>query len=113
MARTALTVQQLGLAATTPTYTTPDNTNGNYFNHPGGTILIHVKNTNAATRTLTLTTTAVKDGVAFTSPVYTIAATTGDSMICNLPPQLQTAGQIYLDWSASTNVTVGIFALPG
>lgn len=113
MPRTAITVQTLALTATTPTYATVDNASGNYFVHPGGTILIHVKNTNAATRTLTITTTAVKDGVAFTSPTYTIAATTGDSMICNLPAHLQTAGQVYLDWSASTNTTVAVFSIPG
>jgi len=113
MARTAITVQTLGLAMVTPTYGSADSANGNYFVHPGGTVLIHVKNTNAATRTLTLTTTTVKSGVAFTSPTYIIPATTGDKMICNLPPELQTAGQQFMDWSADTNVTVAIFSIPG
>lgn len=113
MARTALTVQPLGLAMATPTYATPDNTNGNYFVHPGGTILIHVKNTNGSTRTMTITTSAVVNGLVVTSPAYVIPATTGDKMICNLPAQLQTAGQVYLDWDASAGVSVGVFSIPG
>ena len=113
MARTAITVQTLGLAMATPTYGAADATNGNYFVHPGGTVLIHVKNTNAAARTLTLTTTATKGGVAFTSPAYIIPLTTGDKMICNLPPELQTAGQQYLDWTADPGVTVAVFSIPG
>ena len=113
MARTALTVQTLGLAMATPTYATPDNSNGNYFVHPGGTVLIHVKNTNGSTRTLTLTTTQTANGLAITSPAYVIPATTGDKMICNLPAQLQTAGQVYLDWDASAGVSVGVFSIPG
>lgn len=113
MARTAIPVQTLGLAMTTPTYGSADSVNGNYFVHPGGTILLHVKNTNAAARTLTLTTTQTADGVALTSPTYIIPLTTGDKMICNLPARLQTSGQIYLDWTADTGVTIGVFSLPG
>jgi len=113
MARTAITVQTLGIAMVTPTYAAADQANGNYFVHPGGTILLHVKNTNAATRTLTITTTQTVDGLAITNPTYIIPATTGDKMICSLPAKLQTAGQVYLDWSADTNVTIGVFSIPG
>ena len=114
MARTPLTVQTLGLAMATPTYATPDNTNGNYFVHPGGTVLIHVKNTNGSTRTLTLTTTNTIDGVALTSPPYTIAALTGDTMIVLTSDKLSrlaTSGQLYLDWSAATNVSIAVVAV--
>ncbi len=113
MPRTAITVQTLGLAMTTPTYGAADQANGNYFVHPGGTVLIQVKNTNAATRTMTLATTQTADGLTITNPAYIIPATTGDKMICNLPARLQTSGQVNIDWTADTGVTIGIFSIPG
>jgi hypothetical protein len=115
MARTAITVQTLGLAMVTPTYGAADQANGNYFVHPGGTVLLHVKNTNGATRTLTLKATDNKvGGFAVTDQSYIIPLTTGDKMICNLgSSSVQSNGQVYLDWSADTGVTIGVFALPG
>ena len=113
MARTAISVQTPGFAGATPTYGSVDNSNGNYVVLTGGNLLLHVKNSNASTRTLTLTTTQTANGLAITSPTYVIPATTGDKMICNLPAQLQTAGQVYMDWDASAGVSVGVFSIPG
>lgn len=114
MARSALTVQQPGLAGATPSYAAADQANGNSFPWPGVSVLIHIKNTNAATRTVTLTQNGAKlGGVALASPTLTIPATTGDKMIAITDPAglLQADGSIYLDWDASTNVTIGVFRL--
>ena len=80
MARTALTVQTVITSGTglAPSYATVDNANGNYFTWPGGRVFLHVKNTNAATRTLTIDAPQTIDGLAMTDPTYTIAATTGE-----------------------------------
>ncbi len=114
MARTALTVQTVVTSSTglTPSYATVDNTNGNYFTWPGGRVFLHVKNTNASTRTLTIDAPQTIDGLAMADPTYTIAANTGDHMIGPLSDKLvQTNGQVYLDWSAATNCTVAVISI--
>lgn len=114
MARTALTVQTVITSGTglAPSYATVDNANGNYFTWPGGRVFLHVKNTNAATRTLTIDAPQTIDGLAMADPTYTIAATTGDHLIGPLSDKLvQTNGQVYLDWSAATNTTVAVIAI--
>ena len=114
MARTAISVQTPGFAGATPTYGSVDNSNGNYVVLTGGNLLLHVKNSNASTRTLTLTTTNTIDGVVLTSPPYTIAALTGDTMIVLTSDKLSrlaTSGQLYLDWSAATNVSIAVVAV--
>jgi len=114
MARTAITVQTPGFAGATPTYGSVDNSNGNSVAITGGNLLLHIKNTNVSTRTLTLTTTNTVDGVTLTSPTYTIAANTGDSMILltsDRIARLATSGYLYLDWSAATNVSIAVVAV--
>lgn len=114
MARTPITVQQPGLAGATPTYAAPDSANGNSFAWPGYPILVHAKNTNGATRTLTLTASGAKlGGLSLTSPTVTLPATTGDKMVAIVDPAglVQSDGNIYLDWSADTGVTVAVVRL--
>src|SRR5690242_615769 len=98
MARTAITVQQASLAGITPTYGAVDQANGNSFVWPGVPVLIHVKNTNGSTRTLTDTNNGQKlGGLSTTSPTVTIPATTGDKMQAIVDPAglLQSDGSIY------------------
>jgi len=114
MARTALTVQTVITSGTglAPSYATVDNSNGNYFTWPGGRVFLHVKNTNASTRTLTIDAPQTIDGLAMADPTYTIAAVTGDHMIGPLSDKLvQTNGQVYLDWSAATNCSVAVISI--
>jgi hypothetical protein len=114
MPRTSLTVLTPTTTSVAPTYTTVDNTNGNAVTWPGAGLLLHVKNTNAATRTLTLTTTNTVDGMAITSPTYTIAATTGDHMIALSSAEiarLAVSGILQLDWSASTNTSIAVIQM--
>jgi len=86
-----------------------DVANGNYFvNRPG--TLLHVKNTNAATRTVTLTPQgAGPNGVLYAPRVITIAALTGDIYIQALP-QVFNGGSAdcNVDVSVALNVTLGV-----
>ncbi len=114
MPRTSLTILTPTTTSVAPTYTTVDNTNGNAITTTGSGLLLHVKNTNAATRTLTITTTNTREGFAITSPTFTIAATTGDHMIAlnsNEVSTLAVAGVLQLDWSASTNTSIAVIAM--
>lgn len=115
MARTAISVQQPGLAGATPSYGSVDQANGNYFVWPGVGVILHIKNTNASTRTITLTNNGAKlGGLSTTSPSLVIPATTGDKMIAlsDVAGLLQSNGQIYLDWDASAGVTIAIVRVP-
>jgi hypothetical protein len=73
-----------------------------------GTTLLRVKNSNAATRTLTVAfANPTPDGVAISpqGKQYVIPATTGDRLIGPFP--VATYGTtVTLKWSAVTNVTV-------
>ncbi len=113
MARTALTVQTPTTTFITPTYSAADQANGNSVALTGGGLLLHVKNTNGSTRTLTITTINTSNGFALTSPTYVIPATTGDKMIMlnsNELGALAVANVLQLDWSADTNVSIAVVA---
>jgi len=114
MARTPITVQQPGLAGATPTYPAPDSANGNYFAWAGYPVLIHAKNTNAATRTMTIAAGVARiGGLAPTAPTLLLPATTGDKMLAIVDASglVQSDGTINLDWTADTGVTVAIVRL--
>jgi hypothetical protein len=75
---------------------------------PGKHALLVVKNTNAATRDITLKYPGtLPSGDAIPDKVYTIAATTGELWIPLLPEYADpaTSGQVVITWSATTNVT--------
>ncbi len=114
MARTALSVQSPTTTAVTPSFQSVDSSNGNSIAITGKGLALDVKNTNASTRVLTLTTTNTRDGFALTSPTFTIAANTGDSMIMLSSTEvaaLAVNGVLQLDWSAATNVTIAVYEL--
>jgi len=115
MARTTLTPQVTLRSSNglTPTYSAADQANGQQFQNTGRELL-HVKNTNGATRTLTVDTPGSVDGQAIANPTFVIPATTGDKFIGPFPPAVynQSDGNVYLDWSADTNVTIAVLRLP-
>lgn len=114
MPRTAITIQTPTAAMITPTYGAADQANGNSIALTGDGLLLHVKNTNGATRTLTLTTTNTSSGFALTSPTYVIPATTGDKMIAlssNELGALAVANVLQLDWTADTGVTIAVLKM--
>lgn len=111
MARTALTVQAPGLTSATTTRNSADSSNGNSFVWPGVPVVLNVRNTNVATRTLTLKTNgATVGGMPSADKTYTIAANTGDTVIVLSDPTgiVQSDGSVYLDWSADTNVDIAL-----
>lgn len=111
MPRTTLTVQEPGIAGATATRNAVDASNGNQFVWPNGPVMLNVRNTNAATRTLTLKANGnLAGGLSVSDKTYAIAASTADVLILISNPLniLQSDGFIYLDWSAATNVDISL-----
>ena len=79
---------------------------------PGPYRILFVKNTNAATRTITITTTGVgPGGVSITDWVGTIAATTGELVYGVLPANVfadGTTGVATVTPSVTTNVSYAL-----
>ncbi len=107
MARTVLAVQDTALAGLTPVYTAADAVNGMQFLNDGKTIL-HIKDTGVGACTVTLTTPAKVGGLDVADPTIVVPATTGDKMSSTLNPTLfnQADGNVYVDFSTATGVTV-------
>jgi hypothetical protein len=78
-----------------------------------GDVVLHVKNTNASPRIVTITTPRTVDGVAVADPAITIPATTGDKIIGPFPPATfnNAGGLVYVDFDASTGVTIAAIQL--
>jgi len=115
MARTALSVQPLSRAGVTPGYASA-NSSGNSFPNDGRSFA-HIKNTEAAL-TVTVQIPLTVDGQAVSGRTVTVGATTGEKMIGPFPAaqynQVATdPGAVYLDYSAVTGVSVGIFSVAG
>lgn len=72
-----------GLSATYQTL----NSGGDKFS-PGSGVIVHAKNTNAATRTITFTTPGLVQEFAIADMTATIPATTGDKFLGPFPPEL-------------------------
>lgn len=111
MPRTALTVQQPGVASATTTRNSADQANGNSFVWPGVPVLLNVRNTNAAARNLTLRGNGTTPGgLALADKVYTIPANTGDKVIALADPTsiVQSDGAVYVDWDASAGVDIAV-----
>ena len=106
--RVELTVQQAVRTGVTPTYNSAS-ANNNTFANDGHTI-IEVKNTSGSPINVTIETPGTVDGNAVADLVVAVPATSGDKIIGPFPPSIynQTGGVIYLDWSATTNVTVAV-----
>ena len=79
-----------------------------------GRTFVHVKNTNVATRTITLAKTGNYVGHTLAATVITIGANTGDQMIGPFPKGIYNAadGNIDITWSDTADVTIGVFKLP-
>lgn len=111
MARTELATQVADQNGLTVAYTAA-NVDGHWIDPD--TILI-VKNTNAATRTITLQTAETRAGLTVAEQTVVVAATTGEQHI-HVPKAEQPSfvqpvggtnpGKIYVDFSAVTDVTV-------
>lgn len=94
------------------TFVTPDATNGNKFFANRNTIL-HVKNSNAATRTITVHVTRLVEGQAVADDTFVVAATTGDVMYTGFSDIFaqDSTGNVWIEFSAVTNVTAQVIQL--
>lgn len=82
----------------------------------GDDMFLHVKNTNAATRDVTIaipSAASTYPGVAYTSTVCTIPVTTGDKMIGPISNLYRdpTTGLATITYSAVTNLTIAAIKL--
>lgn len=113
MARTSLTVQDLGLAGITPAYTAGDAVNDHEFINDGRCYL-HVKNNGAGSCVVTVQTPAKVGGLDIAEVTVTVPATTGDKKIGPFKTDLfnQAGGLVYVDLDIDTGVTLGAFRLP-
>lgn len=100
-------------AVSTATFVTPDGTDGNKFYANSKTIL-HCKNTNAATRTVTVVANRSVEGLAVASDTFVIPANTGDVMYAGFSSifHQNEAGEVHITFSAVTDVTAQVLQLP-
>lgn len=109
-----LTTQSITRAGVTPTYAAA--AGGGDACEVGDDIYLHVKNTNAATRDVTLaipSTASTYPNVTYTNVVVTIPATTGDKLIGPISALFKdaTTGMCTITYSSEVGVTVGCFKL--
>lgn len=109
-----LTTQSITRAGVTPTYAAV--AVGGDACEVGDDIYLHFKNTNAATRTVTLAIPAgasTYPNVTYTNVAVVVPATTGDKLIGPISSLFKdpTTGLCTITYSADTNLTVGCFKL--
>lgn len=82
---------------------------------PDADTFVFVKNTNAATRTVTVTAqTTAPGGLVITSPVGTVGATTGELMMGPFPANMyanSSTGLATVTCSVTTNVSIAVCRL--
>lgn len=111
-----LTTQSLVSAGTAPSYATPADANGGDTAEVGsGTnTFLHFKNTNAATRTITLKLdhNTLSSGAAYPDKTFTLGANTGELWIPLRKEYANDAvsgvGRMRVNTSASLNVSVAV-----
>lgn len=94
------------------TYITPDATNGNRFFANRNTLL-RVKNSNGATRTITVHVTRTVEGQAVADDTFVVPATTGEVVYTGFSDifKQDATGNVWIEFSAVTNVTVQVLQL--
>mgnify|MGYP000008683491 FL=1 len=110
MARTLVTAIDPTIAGANLTYANADQANGNevLFDRD---LMVNAKNSNAATRDITLQSNGTKvNGIAIPDVTVTIPANTGNILIDDIPREffVQSDGKLQIDWSADTGVTFAV-----
>jgi len=107
-----LAVQTCAVTSITPSFAAVDDDSVLVPNN--GATLVEFKNTNGATRTLTIySQLPAKEGYTVTNGSVTLDATTGDELIGPFAQSVwsNTNGYVLIVVSATTNVTVAVFKL--
>jgi hypothetical protein len=109
MARETLAIQTLTSSGVIPAWSTPT-VDGFKVSNDGMTH-IHVKNGNAATCTVTVTTPTTVDGLAVADRTIAILTTAEKEFVLpptfyNQPDSAADRGMVYLDFSVQTSVSV-------
>jgi hypothetical protein len=105
MARQTLTVQTIDLDGLEATYTAANGDGHSFAND--GRVLLHVKNGDAADKTITVQTPATVEGVDVAEVTVTVPA--GEERFIGLFSRKifnQSGGVVYVDYSATTSVTI-------
>jgi hypothetical protein len=94
------------------TYITPDATNGNKFFANRNTLL-RVKNSNAATRTVTIHVTRTLEGQTVADDTFVVPALTGEVVYTGFSDIFaqNAVGEVWIEFSAVTNVGVQVLQL--
>lgn len=117
----ALTLQTIGVAGTTPSYAAASASDTCAGITPDDRVYIHAKNTNAATATVTVqpvapTSVTAKGVGAVSVPAIavTIPANTGDKLIGPIPAAYidGTGGITIANTGTITNLTLAVIRLP-
>ena len=113
MARANIAIQDLVAAGITPAPTAADSVNGMEFLNDGNVIL-HFKNTNGASRTATIQTSALVGGLAVAEETVVVPATTGEKITKTFDPAIygQAGGKVFIDLDASAGLTVAAYRIP-
>jgi hypothetical protein len=104
-----LAVQSIGLGGLSPSYAAASS--GGDKLRPGRTTFLHVKNSGAASATVTLATPGTVGGLAIADRAVTVAA--GGSQMIPVPADLYAdpadSGLAAITYSDATDLTVGAF----
>lgn len=86
---------------------------GHQFANDGRTSLL-LQNTDAASKTVTISVGQTVDGLAVASLTITLPATTGRVLTAPFPRSVynQTDGKVRVDYSAVTNVKIAAITIP-
>lgn len=109
MARTDLTAQAISRAGLAPAFAAANVDGHSWANN--GRQFLYVKNAAGAPITVTFPIPVTVDGQAVASKTVSVPATTGERLIGPFPAQYQQAdGDVWVDFSAVTSVTVALLS---
>lgn len=111
-ANVAVTVQQLAVGGSTPSYTSSGLTTSDTYQFTNdGRVFLHLKKTGAGVCTITVTTQGTVQGFAVADLTITVPATTGDAMIGPFPASLFNDASGLVNYTLSDTVGLSVAAL--
>lgn len=112
MARTEITLQTITVSGIVETFVSAI-TDGHSAKFNGRDLILHFKNVDVSSRTITIQAPGSYDGVALTAPTVVIPANTGDKVVKVMCSKAftQSDGMVYWDYSAISGVTVSVLQM--